>query len=323
MKMKSIALSGLFALAAAGAAAQELKFANFSAPFHTITASVIEKMNADLAAATDGATTVRGYHGGELGAGPVEQYIRVVQGVADLAWGLPGYTSSQFRKTSILELPGAIPEGMSGADAFCAVIDQIEGEFPGTVPVALWASEPNVMIMREKVVRAPADLEGLKIRVAGATAGKVAEALGATPVQMPITQVYNALETGLIDGAFTGSSTLDDYKLDEVASAFTFGAPLGHLSFFTVMNEAAFDALPEAGRAALDQDYRCALANHAEAGWNATADAGVARARQDAKNTFVDLTEDEIAAFAAIVLPVTQAYIDQVGGQSVYDALHD
>jgi len=323
MNMKSIALSGLFALAAAGASAQELKFANFSAPFHTINASVIEKMNADLAAATDGAITVRGYHGGELGAGPVEQYIRVVQGVADLAWGLPGYTSSQFRKTSILELPGAIPEGMSGADAFCAVIDQIGGEFPGTVPVALWASEPNVMIMRDKVVRMPADLEGLKIRVAGATAGKVAEALGATPVQMPITQVYNALDTGLIDGAFTGSSTLDDYKLDEVASAFTFGAPLGNLSFFTVMNQAAFDGLPEAGKAALDQDYRCALANHAEAGWNATADAGVARARQDAKNTFVDLTEEEIAAFAEIVLPVTQAYIDQVGGQSVYDALRD
>jgi hypothetical protein len=39
---------------------------------HTINASVIEKLNADLSAATGGALTVRGYHGGEPGAGPAE-----------------------------------------------------------------------------------------------------------------------------------------------------------------------------------------------------------------------------------------------------------
>lgn len=38
----------------------------------------------------------------------------------------------------------------------------------------------------------------MKFRVAGAVAADVAAALGATPVQMPITQVYNALQTGLI-----------------------------------------------------------------------------------------------------------------------------
>ena len=169
--------AALATLVALPAFAQELKFANFTPPFHTINASVIEKLNADFSAATDGALTVRGYHGGELGGGPVEQYVRVVQGVADIAWGLPGYTSSQFAKTMIVELPGVVPEGKSGADALWDAMDVIGGEFPGTVPVALWTSEPNVMIMKDKVIRTPADLEGLKIRVAGATAGKVAEAL--------------------------------------------------------------------------------------------------------------------------------------------------
>jgi len=157
--------------------------------------------------------------------------------------------------------------------------------------------------------------------VAGATAGKVAEALGATPVQMPINQVYNALETGLIDGVFTGSSTLDDFKLDEVADSFTMGAPLGHLSFYTVMNQGAFDGLSDAAKEALNQDYRCELANNAETEWNKTAVAGVERARGDDKNTFVDLTEAEAQAFADIVLPVTQAYIDEVGGQELYDTI--
>jgi TRAP-type transport system periplasmic protein len=305
------------------AMAQELKFANFTPPFHTVNASVIEKLNADLSAATGGSLTVRGYHGGELGAGPVEQYVRAVQGVADITWGLPGYTSQQFEKTMIVELPGVVPAGRSGADALCNAMDEISGEFPGTRPVALWTSEPNIMIMKDKVVRTPADLAGLKIRVAGATAGKVAEALGATPVQMPINQVYNALQTGLIDGVFTGSSTLDDFKLDEVADAFTIGAPLGRLAFFAVMGEGSYNALSDDAKAAVDAASGCALGNNAETAWIATGEAGVARAREDGKNTFVDLTAEETQAFTDAVSAVVADYVASVGGEAALAAMQE
>lgn len=320
MKLTSI-IAAATLVVATPVTAQELKFANFTPPFHTVNESVIEKLNGDVSAATGGALTVRGYHGGELGKGPVEQYVRAVQGAADITWGLPGYTSSQFQKTMIVELPGVVADGASGADALCRAMDEIAGEFPGTVPIALWTSEPNVMIMREKVVRTPADLAGLKIRVAGATAGKVAEALGATPVQMPINQVYNALQTGLIDGVFTGSSTLDDFKLDEVANAFTIGAPLGRLSFFAVMGQGAYDGLSDEARAALDAASGCALGNNAETAWNAKGEAGVARARGDAKNTFVDLTEAEAQAFADAVANVAAEYVASVGGDAALAAM--
>ena len=324
MTLRSTFVGAALALAAAvPAAAQELKFANFTPPFHTVNASVIEKLNADLSAATGGSLTVRGYHGGELGAGPVEQYVRAVQGVADITWGLPGYTSQQFQKTMIVELPGVVPEGKSGADALCDAMDEISGEFPGTVPVALWTSEPNIMIMKDKVVRTPEDLAGLKIRVAGATAGKVAEALGATPVQMPINQVYNALQTGLIDGVFTGSSTLNDFKLDEVADAFTIGAPLGRLAFFAVMGQNAYNSLSDDAKAAFDANSGCALGNNAETAWNATGEEGVARARQDGKNTFVDLTPEQAQAFADAVSGVVAEYVASVGGEAALAAMQE
>ncbi|CAN0604028.1 unnamed protein product, partial [Ectocarpus sp. 12 AP-2014] len=170
-----LAASAVSIAATLPAATQELSFANFTPPFHTVNASVIEKLNTILSDATNGEVTVRGYHGGELGAGPVEQYVRVVQGVADIAWGLPGYTSSQFEKSMIVELPGTLTNQDAGyAAMWAAYDDHLAGEFPGTVPVALWTSEPNVLIMREAVVRKPADLAGLKIRVAGATAADVA-----------------------------------------------------------------------------------------------------------------------------------------------------
>ena len=66
---RTLIAGAALAVAAVGPAlADELKFANFTPPFHTINKSVIEKLNADLSAATNGALTVKGYHGGELGA---------------------------------------------------------------------------------------------------------------------------------------------------------------------------------------------------------------------------------------------------------------
>jgi len=323
MKFTTLLAASAIALTSAlPVIAEELSFANFTPPFHTVNASVIEKMNADLMAATGGEVSVRGYHGGELGAGPVEQYVRVVQGAADIAWGLPGYTSSQFEKTMIVELPGTLTNTDAGYAAMWAAYGvHLAGEFPATVPVAMWTSEPNVFIMKDHVIRAPSDLAGLKVRVAGATAAEVAAALGATPVQMPINQVYNALQTGLIDGVITGSSTLSDFKLDEVANSYTFGANLGRLSFYAVMNESKYNGLSDAAKAALDSSANTEISKSAEDAWNATSDSGVAAARLLDDNTFVDLNEAEAAAFADALAEVTGAYVAKIGGEAALAAM--
>ncbi|WP_274576949.1 TRAP transporter substrate-binding protein [Mameliella sp. AT18] len=311
-----IAGAALAVASAMSAQAQELKFANFTPPFHTINASVIEKLNADLSAATDGAVSVRGYHGGELGAGPVEQYVRAVQGVADMVWGLPGYTSSQFGKTMIVELPNAIPLDQPGYEALWAAFDEIKGEFPATKPIALWTSEPNIFIMKDVQIRTPADLAGLKVRVAGATAAEVAEALGATPVQMPINQVYNALQTGLIDGVITGASTLSDFKLDEVANSYTVGANLGRLAFYTVMGQSSYDKLSADAKAAVDAVAGMEVSKSAEMAWNATADAALEAARADDTNVVIDLSPEEAQAFADAVADVVNGYVAEVSGEA-------
>lgn len=325
MKMsKIIAATIAVAGTAFPLAAEELKFANFTPPFHTVNASVIEKLNADLSAATGGDLTVRGYHGGELGKGPVEQYVRAVQGVADITWGLPGYTSSQFQKTMIAELPGAIPVEKRGYEALWAAFDEhLSGEFPGTVALGLWTSEPNVMIMRDKEIRTPGDLAGLKVRVAGATAAEVATALGATPVQMPINQVYNSMQTGLIDGVFTGSSTLSDFKLNEVAGSITAGAPLGRLVFYAVMGEAKYNALSDEHRAALDAAIRVPVSQSAEEAWYAKATAALQAARENPDITVIDLSAEEAAPFSEAVKGVVDAYVGNVGGEAALAAMND
>lgn len=319
------ALAGSLAMMmAAPALAEALKLAHWVPPAHTLTKSTVEPLKNGVETETGGALTIDVYPGGELGAGPLEQYIRVVQGVADIVWGLPGYTSSQFPRTMLAELPGAKPDGKTGYDMLYDAWDagQLADEFPGTIPLALWLSEPNVFIMKDHDVHGPADIKGLKIRVSGSAAAAVIEALGATPVQMPAGEIYNALSTGLIDGVVTGSSAIGDFKLDEVANSYSFGAPLGRISFYLLMNKARYDGLTPEFRKAIDDNSGRALSKSAEDGWNARAQQVIDQISATGDNTIINLSDDEIKAFADITLPVTQKIVDQVGAQNVFDSMN-
>ena len=311
----------LAALAAGTARAEELSFAHFVPPAHTLTASTIEPLANGISEETEGELTIRVYPGGELGAGPLEQYVRVLQGVADMAWGLQGYTSSQFPKTMIAELPGVIETDAFGYPALWAAYDLIKDEYPGTRPLALWTAEPNIIIMKDKDVRTPDDLAGLKIRVSGSAAAAAIEALGATPVQMPANEMYNALQTGLIDGVITGSSAVTDFKLSEVAGSYTLGAPLGRITFFVVMNEARYQRLDDAQKAAIDKFSGEWLSQSAETGWNAKADQTIASLKANPAKTVIELSEDEAGAFGALTMPITERIVGEIGGEDVLKAM--
>ncbi|WP_321340328.1 TRAP transporter substrate-binding protein [Breoghania sp.] len=290
---------------ASTAMAEEISVGHFVPPQHVVTSSLVEPF-AKAAESNGSSLKVHVYPGGELGAGPLEQYVRAVQGVADVTWGLPGYTSSQFSKTMLSELPGVKKPGRAGYDMLWDAYDagKISGEFPRTVPLALYMAEPNVFIMKDHEIRKPEDLAGLKIRVSGAAAGRVIEALGATPVQLPANELYNALQMGLIDGLVTGSSAIADFKLDEVANSYTLGASLGQISFFFVMNEDRYNALGAAEKAAIDSIAGRKLSKSAEDGWNAKAKATIEAIKVTGDNTVIELSAEEAAPFDALTAPL-------------------
>ena len=110
MKNTKVILSGIAALfLASSALADELKLAHFSSTKYHLHNEMFLPLAEKIAEATGGETTIRVYPAGELGAGPVKQYDRVLDGVADIVYALPGYTASQFKKTLLVELPGLVP----------------------------------------------------------------------------------------------------------------------------------------------------------------------------------------------------------------------
>lgn len=232
----------------------ELKFASFVPTQYVLHKPVFLKLGEDLAKATNGEVKIKVYASGALGKGPVEQYQRAVRRIADISYGLPGYTSSVFPKTLLIELPGVTQGHQDATRKLWKVMDtHLRKEFKRTVPLALFVTPPAVLMMRDKPVRNLADLKGLKIRASSKSAAAILTAYGATPVQMPATKVYTSMSTGVVDGALMGTGSLLIFKLIEPTKYVITGLPEMPTTLFMVMNEDAYGELSAKNRAALDK----------------------------------------------------------------------
>lgn len=287
--------------------ATELKLADFQPPSHFVVGQVYEPMAARIAADTNNEVTIKLFMGGELGPGPGEQYNRAVDGVTDIAFGLPGYTASNFQKTLLTELPGVLSAD-TGTAAMLDRADLIADEFKRVTLLGIWNNAPNVIFTASKPIRALEDLEGLKIRVPSRNAGLVVEAWGATPVSMPAPEIYNAMQTGVIDGAMTDPSTLGGFKLGEVTNYITMGMDTTISSFFLIMNRDSFAALSDDQQKAVMAAGREAAMNGQKA-WSEVSAKALAGFKDTAGKEVIMLSDDEAAKFNAASAAVVEKTI--------------
>jgi TRAP-type C4-dicarboxylate transport system substrate-binding protein len=231
-----------------------LKFASFVPAKYVLHKPIFQKLADDISKETNGEVKIKIYPAGALGKGPVQQYQRAVRRIAEISYGLPGYTSSVFPKTLLIELPGVTNGHQDATKKLWKVMDKhLRKEFKRTVPLALFVTPPAVLMMRDKPIRSLADLKGLKIRASSKSASAILTAYGATPVQMPATKVYTSMSTGVVDGALMGTGSLLIFKLIEPTKYVTMGLPAMPTTLFMVMNEEAYKELSPKNRAALDK----------------------------------------------------------------------
>ena len=108
----------------------------------------------------------------------------------------------------------------------------------------LWNSDTASLMSKNKPLRKLEDMKGLKIRTPSAAQSAQLEALGATPIDMPVTQIYNNLDRGVIDASMIPMSAALDFKLIEVAKYYTVEAPLGRSPFVVALNKSRYEKLP-------------------------------------------------------------------------------
>jgi TRAP-type C4-dicarboxylate transport system substrate-binding protein len=293
------------------AQAQELRLSTFVPPVHVIYREVITPWAADVAKATNGEVKVTLYPSMQLGGKPPELYRQAAEGAVDLVFTLPGYTSSAFARTEMIELPGLKPDGAAATHMMWDLLDPyLLPEYEGTKVIALWAAEDAGLMTRGGVIRSLEDLKGKRIRTPSAAQARQLEAMGAVPVAMPITQVYQSLERGVIDGAMMAFSTIVDFRLGEVAKGFTIAGPIfGRSAFLIAMNAKKYDGLSAANRAAIDRLSGRALSLKATEVYLKRSDQGVASVRGKAE--VVELPAAEQKRISEVLKPIVADWIKE------------
>lgn len=299
------------ALAPAAAQAQELRLSTFVPPVHVIYREILTPWSQDVAKATNGEVKVTLYPSMQLGGKPPELFRQAKEGVVDLVFTLPGYTSPAFPRTQMIELPGLKPDGVAATNMMWDLLDPyLAPEYDGTHVIALWGADDAGFISRAKAIRSLDDLKGLRMRAPSAAQARQIEVTGAVPVAMPITEVYQSLERGVVDVAMQSFSTITDYRLGEVARAYTITGPLfGRSAFLVAMNKKKYDSLSPAARAAIDRLSGRTLSLKATEVYVKRAADGLAGVRGKAE--VVDLSAAEQKRIAELLRPIVADWVKE------------
>ena len=107
---------------------------------------------------------------------------------------------------------------------------------------------------KDRCITAPSDMPGLQTRAAGKAFEQMLAGAGASIASMASSEIYNAMQTGVLDAANTSSSSFVSYRIYEQVACYT---PPGDFALWfmyqpLLMNKSMYDGLNDAQRAALD-----------------------------------------------------------------------
>ena len=279
------------------ALAKELKIAHFMSPKHPMDSKVMRPLAEELEKVSSGSLTARIYPAGELGKGPVKQYKRAVDGVADITFGLQGYTSAQFPRTLLIALPGLTNGPVQATEMIWGAYDQhIKPEYGRVKMLGIWANDLAVLITSKKAVRTIADVKGMKIRAPDAVGAKAINSWGGVPVNMPVSKVYNAFNTGIVDGVLIGASGIASFKLHEIGKHFTIGIPSVVTPFYLLMNQKSWNRLNDTQKSALEEVSGYKMSIKAAKVYRAAGERGLSIAKK-AGREIIKLSASEASVF--------------------------
>jgi C4-dicarboxylate-binding protein DctP len=186
----------------------------------------------------------------------------------------------------------------------------------GMVGLAYWDNGFKQM-SANKPLRKPEDFQGMKFRI---QSSKVLEAqfrtLGATPQVMAFSEVYQALQTGVVDGQENTPSNMYTQKMHEVQKYISH-TNHGYIGYVVVTNKKFWDGLPADIRGQLEKAIAeaTAFANESSQKEN---EGALAEIKKSGKSEILELTDAEQGSLRKAMEPV---YKDMAGrlGQGIID----
>jgi TRAP-type C4-dicarboxylate transport system substrate-binding protein len=243
--------------------ATELRFAT-GAPQNTLGTKAMDAFIEAVEDRSGGDISVKGYAQSLLSFMETPTGLR--DGIADLGHVLTPYFPSDFPNTIMLtELTMALElADVSSQDAVFAYTGAISEYVINNCPeclkehldrnqifLGLASSSPYGLFCNEAIT-SKEDIEGKRIRIGGPQWSRWVDAMGGTPVSIPVNETYEGLSQGVVDCTAHNLSDYLNFKFIEVASEVTMGVPGGTFGGVgTNMNADAWKSLSEKDRTSI------------------------------------------------------------------------
>ncbi|WP_164660205.1 TRAP transporter substrate-binding protein [Tropicibacter sp. Alg240-R139] len=234
--------------------AEELSVATFIPPQHHVNANLFKWFGEELDKRSGGSLTMKLYPAGQLGAGPVQQYKRVVEGVADVTFGLQAYTPKIFPRSMLIIPPGKATSAKESTERMLNVYEEhLAQEYQDVKLLGIFTTSGNIWAATSDVSTMDG-IKGKKMVPYAAMTTPIVEALGAVPVQMPVTEMYTGLSTGTIDSTTaTYNNITAPWNFWDVSSHLVTNVPVQFAVFFVAMNKERYQDLSDEHRAIIDE----------------------------------------------------------------------
>lgn len=245
-----------------------------------------------------------------------QTYDGVVSGMVDIGFSILQYTRGRFPLMDFINLPLGYPSGPVNTAIVNEVFEKFQPKEMDDVKVLyLHAHGPGYIHTKNQAVQKMEDLKGLKIRSNGPTADML-KALGGTPTSVPMPELYQALQKGVVQGGLWDFSASVDWKLAEVSKYSIVCKPTAYsLGFFVVINKNKWNGLDPEVQKIMEELSPVWAAKHGQA-WQQSEDRGIAFDKEQG-NKIIEIDPEEAAKWRKTIQPVIDDYIKLTESQGL------
>lgn len=317
-KLSGVALSAtIFGLAATSAMAEEWRLGHILPPDHPGNRAM-EEAAAEIAERTEGRIDIKVFPAGQVG-GAKEVLTGMTIGTHQMAFDGAGILSQWTKELGVLEAPYlakdfAHLERLVASEKGQELVEKLRADH-GIRLLDVWYYGTRHMTNNAKPVEAPADVDGLKIRVPEvALSLEFIKALGGRPTPMAFPELYLGMQTGVVDGQENPLPTINSGKFYEVQDHL---ALTGHLVQFVapLVSEDAWNAASEEDRAVVLE-----VLNAKGDAYNESVIELEEKLVTDLETAGMQVTRPDRAAFADAVTPIFSQF-EGDWGAGTYEAL--
>ena len=177
----------------------------------------------DVEAATDGQVKIEIFPNSSLSKA-TEQYDAMVQGAIDMSVFPLDYASGRVPEFSVTLMP-ALVRSHAQAQAWqtSPIGDEVVKimEENGTKPL-VWVWNAGGIGTKGDPVQTPSDVTpGMTMRAAGGYVEHMLTDAGAGITSLPSSEIYTAMQTGVLDAAVTSAGSFASYNLQEQIASYT------------------------------------------------------------------------------------------------------